>query len=483
MKKVFLTVLAVALVAVTAVQAQKVNKSALVSKIEKSDADIADAKKGAKAATWINRGKAFYEAAIEPTKNLFVNMDAAMLKLAVGEPASTESVTLVNVPYEAWVYPWFTAYIKDGKIATWSQTQWVIEDAPAKAIEAYNKAYEMDPKTADKVKAWKQTQTVYDGAIEKALESYDKACEIDPKSASKVKDGLQQISDFCSQVGNTGIDTGNYADAADAYALAFEAQSSPAHGNPEPALLYYAGYLRTVDGAANPASFVIGADYLNKALELGYNDEEGNIYYYLFHCYYGQKDADKANVLKAKDALVAGIKKFPKNERILDGLVQLYTNPEDSVGDPADLVALIDAAIESNPENVDLWFGRGRIFFALKQYDESIASFRKVVELKPDLFEGNYYLGVFYTIKADEMNKVMNEKQYSSQAAYDADLKAANAVYMEAIPWFEKAHELKADDFNTLDMLKQLCFRLRDEPGIQEKYDKYFPLWKAAKGE
>ena len=62
------------------------------------------------------------------------------------------------------------------------------------------------------------------------------------------------------------------------------------------------------------------------------------------------------------------------------------------------------------------------------------------MELKPDLFEGNYYLGVFYTIKADEMNKVMNEKQYSSQAAYDADLKAANAVYMEAIPWFEKAH-------------------------------------------
>ena len=447
MKKVFLTVLAVALVAVTAVQAQKVNKSALVSKIEKSDADIADAKKGAKAATWINRGKAFYEAAIEPTKNLFVNMDAAMLKLAVGEPASTESVTLVNVPYEAWVYPWFTAYIKDGKIATWSQTQWVIEDAPAKAIEAYNKAYEMDPKTAD-----------------------------------KVKEGLKQISDFCSQVGNTGIDTGNYADAADAYALAFEAQSSPAHGNPEPALLYYAGYLRTVDGAANPASYVIGADYLNKALDLGYNDEEGNIYYYLFHCYYGQKDADKANVLKAKDALVAGIKKFPKNERILDGLVQLYTNPEDSVGDPADLVALIDAAIESNPENVDLWFGRGRIFYALKDYDQSIESFKKVVELKPDLFEGNYYLGVFYTIKGDALNKEMNEKQYSSQAVYDADLKVVNDVYKDAVPWFEKAHQIKPDDVDTLEFLKSICFRLRDEAGIMEKYNTYNALYKQVKG-
>ena len=446
MKKVFLTVLAVALVAVTAVQAQKVNKSALVSKIGKSDADIADAKKGAKAATWINRGKAFYEAAIEPTKNLFVNMDAAMLKLAVGEPASTESVTLVNVPYEAWVYPWFTAYIKDGKIATWSQTQWVIEDAPAKAIEAYNKAYEMDPKTAD-----------------------------------KVKEGLKQISDFCSQVGNTGIDTGNYADAADAYALAFEAQSSPAHGNPEPALLYYAGYLRTVDGAANPASYVIGADYLNKALDLGYNDEEGNIYYYLFHCYYGQKDADKANVLKAKDALVAGIKKFPKNERILDGLMQLYT-AEQGVGDPADLIALIDKAIEDNPSNVDLWFGRGRIFYALKDYDQSIESFKKVVELKPDLFEGNYYLGVFYTIKGDALNKEMNEKQYSSQAVYDADLKVVNDVYKEAVPWFEKAHQIKPDDVDTLEFLKSICFRLRDEAGIMEKYNTYNALYKQVKG-
>ena len=173
MKKTFLTAFAALLVAIPAVQAQKVNKSGLLTKIEKSDADIADAKKNAKASTWINRGKALYEAAVEPTKSLFVNMDAAMLKLAVGEPSATKQVTLLNVPYEAWEYPYFIAYIKDGKVVTWTQTDWVLKEAPAMAIEAYNKAY-----------------------------------EIDPKSAAKVKDGLQQISDFCSQVGNTGIDTG-----------------------------------------------------------------------------------------------------------------------------------------------------------------------------------------------------------------------------------------------------------------------------------
>ena len=43
MKKTFLTAFAALLVAIPAVQAQKVNKSGLLTKIEKSDADIADA--------------------------------------------------------------------------------------------------------------------------------------------------------------------------------------------------------------------------------------------------------------------------------------------------------------------------------------------------------------------------------------------------------------------------------------------------------
>ena len=186
--------------------------------------------------------------------------------------------------------------------------------------------------------------------------------------------------------------------------------------------------------------------------------------------------------MKAKQVLLTGIEKFPKNERILDGLMQLYT-AEEGVGDPADLVAMIDKAIENNPQSVDLWFGRGRIFYALKDYDQSIESFKKVVELKPDLFEGSYYLGVFYTIKGDALNKEMNEKQYSSQAAYDEDLKKVNDVYMEALPWFEKAHEMKPEDGDTLEFLKSLCFRLRDEPGIMDKYNKYNELYKQVKGE
>jgi len=447
MKKMLIAAVALLIAALPAAQAQKVNEAALRSKIEKSDADIADAKKSMKASTWLNRGKAFYDAAAEPTKSLFEGVDLVMLKMTMGDPASTEEVTLLEVPYKALVYPYVTVYTRDDKVVAWKQTREVVPDAVAKALEAYNKAFELDPKAVDKVNA-----------------------------------GLRQLSDYCSQTGNVGLATGEYKTSAEAYSQAYEIQSSPAYGEADPALLYYAGYLQTVNGSENPEAFVEGAANLSKALELGYADEEGNIYYYLFHCYYGQKEKDPANVMKAKEVLLTGIEKFPKNERILDGLMQLYTS-EEGVGDPADLVTMIDKAIENNPQNVDLWFGRGRIFNALKDYDEAIRSFKKVAELAPDLFEGNYCVGAFIAIKGDALNTEMNQKQYSSQAAYDADLKAVNEVYMSAIPWFEKAHQIKPEDVNTLDFLKSICFRLRDEEGMMDLYNKYNELFKQAKGE
>ncbi|MDO4758401.1 MAG: hypothetical protein Q4A18_03970, partial [Rikenellaceae bacterium] len=86
-------------------------------------------------------------------------------------------------------------------------------------------------------------------------------------------------------------------------------------------------------------------------------------------------------------------------------------------------------------------------------------------------------------LKGDAANQVLNEKSYTSQAAYDADLASVNAIYMEAIPAFEKALSIKANDVDTLESLKALCFRLRDEAGMMEKYNQYNAAWQAAKGQ
>ena len=88
MKRLIFAVLAVMVMAVPMANAQKVNKSAIEAKLEKADAAVADAKKGTKAATWIARGKAYYEAANVATKDLFVGMEGQSIKKSAGvEPS------------------------------------------------------------------------------------------------------------------------------------------------------------------------------------------------------------------------------------------------------------------------------------------------------------------------------------------------------------------------------------------------------------
>ena len=121
--------MAVMVMAAPMANAQKVNKDATLAKLAKADADVADAKKGSKAATWINRGKAYYAAAAAPTKDIFVDMPLADLELVLGKAdATNEGVTLGSAAYTELVYPWLKIYMTDGKISTWVLTQTVKDE-------------------------------------------------------------------------------------------------------------------------------------------------------------------------------------------------------------------------------------------------------------------------------------------------------------------------------------------------------------------
>ena len=449
MKKLFLSALAVACLALPALHAQNVNEKGLLSKIEKSDADIADAKKGAKAATWLTRGKAFYDAAVAPTQNLLPGTDAAFFSSMVGgNPISTDKTVIADSTYDVWVYPWFNAYLLRNKLVAWKQTKEVCEGAVGKAAEAYNKAFTLDASVQD-----------------------------------KTKDGLKQLSDFCLQTAEMTYTLNDYKTAADAYIQTYDIQSSPAYGGADPEFLFDAGYLLAVDGETNhnPASYTQAVEDLNKALAANFADQKGDIYYYLYYAYHGLKDADSTNLMKAKDALVTGIEKFPKNERILKALVDLYT-VEKGVGDPSELIDMIDKAIAAQPDNTDMLFARGQIYYALKNYDEAVASFKKIYDLNPNDFTPNYFIGFIYDNEARAMNTEISSKtaQYTSETEYDADVNAMKDIVVKAIDWYEKAYAINPNNTDVLTALKQLTFQVIDRPGMQEKYDKYNALLKVA---
>ena len=441
MKKIISMVVVLATLVVPTVTAQKINDAVFKAKLEKSNADIANPKKAGKAATWLNRGKICADAITEPTKNLFSGLEVSMLPMSIG-------VTPTEVKDNIHSFDWIDVYTKDGKVIAWSVKKEVLP-----------------------------------GAYEIAKEAFEKAYELDPASAPKIKTALEALINHYSELGSVSLDITAYKTAIDVYMKAVQLQQNPAIGKEDSRYYFFAGQLAAFLGAQEPQYFVDGEKYLTKANELGYKDEQGNLYYFLFHCYYGQRAANKENLVKAKNALLEGIEKYPRNERIMEGLIQLYTS-EEGIGNPADLVERIDKMLAEKPDNADLWFARGQVFFKLKNFDECINSFLKINDLKPNDYDTNFYLGYFYMAKGDEVNRAFNARldSINSQEEYQAGLKEVNAAYMKSLPWLEKAMELKPDSVDCAEYLKVLCFRLRNEDGIMDKYNKYNAIFKKLKG-
>lgn len=445
MKKLILALSAAALLGMAA-QAQDFNKEALLQKIAKNEAAAADAKKSTKAATWINLAKSYIDAAIEPTKGLYLSDGGdALLDIQVmamyGEPKSVQEIVLDTTPLTAMNYDYVTVYSLNSQVT-----------------------------------GWKQTADVVDGAVEKALSALDKAYELDPKQAPKIREQLVRIDNFCAEQGNALNGLQEYKLASQAYETSFRAEMNPAFGKPDLTRLYYAGMLATVGGAADHELFKRGEELLTKAQEMGFDDEAGQIYYFLYHCYYGQRTDDPANVMKAKDTLLEGLSKYPNNQELLTSLVNLYST-EEGIGDPSELVAMVDNTIAKDPKNIELWFGRAQLFVELKNYDEAIASLEKAIEIDPESYPANFYTGYYLIMKADALNEEANAKQYTSIEESNADQEKILSVYAEAIPFMEKAYEIDNTQVDPVALLRALTFRLRDREGMMEKYQKYNDLY------
>lgn len=453
MKRLIFAVLAVMVMAVPMANAQKVNKSAIEAKLEKADAAVNDAKKNGKAATWITRGKAYYEAANIASRDLFVGMSMDDMQIYLGEPIEGHpNVVVNNVVCNEWVYPWVKVYTNEQhRIVSWVTTQFIRDDKNLGIV---------------------------------ALESYDKAYELDNNVGKKIAEDLNNLANFYKIRGNVSTDFKEYLAAAADYMTAYKVQQHPAFaGEINHDLPYIAGYLYTLDGQSNPASLEKGVDALNTALAAGYTDEKGDIYNYLYLCYYLQKDSPvrAANLERAKQVLMEGLAKYPQNASIVEGLINIYTDSEANVGDPADLIEMVDKALERDPQNGGLWYGRGRIFYSLLDFDKAIESFLKVVEINPNDAYTWYYIGYFYVNKADAMNEEFNKRDIKSNKEWNEGQDAIIAVYKEALPYLEKAYEMKPDTFDFIETLKALTFRLRDEEGMMEKYEKYNAIYNEMK--
>ena len=432
MKRLFSMLCAVLLCSGTMVQAQlKVDQEALLKRVTKSDSDIANPKKAAKATLWLDRGNLFVEIYGAPTAGLYRGMDQTAAQIMVGKKP-TKRAELNKVAYSKAVYPYFDAYFKNKKLMFWYTTKYIVPDALEKAKDAYLKAYEIDKATEPKVKA-----------------------------------GIKKIADFYKEAAGDAFAVGKYKQGAELFKDAYEVSVLPVYGVKDTVSIFNAGMLY-----ATSNMFKEGAECLQKALELGY-DNNGETSYYLSHCLMSM---DKNN--EAEEVLRAAIAKYPKNVKIVENLLNLYSK---TGKDANSIVPIVEKAIEADAKNPALYEGLGRIYDKLGDADKAIAAFEKTAELMPNDFAANFNLGLLIIKKGDAFNAEVRKKPYISPEESQKDIKAVNDIFRKSVAPLEKAYSLNPKDINTVELLKNVCFRLRDEEGMKAKFEKYNEEFKAMK--
>lgn len=438
MKRLFLS-LALAVMTLSSSTAafaqQRANTDALLSKLEKNTGDTQDAKKGAKASTWLTRGDLLYQIATANVGPAYEGMTEQEAVLLLGRPTNAAEVPIEEIggkEYKKYVYDGLDVYFdaETGKAAFWKETKTTMENALGEAVKAYEKAAQLDPKVKDKAK----------DALVRIINQY----KIDGQN-------LYAFSDFKG--------------ASEAFAQAGAISESPLVNQPDYEILYFAGV-----AACQGEEYQASIDYLEKALKGNYTGE-GMIYYYL--AYDKSKLDDKAG---AEAALLEGVQKYPANQTLLEGLISHYIANND---DPSKVIPYIKKAQENDPDNVIMYVAEGVAYESMKDYPKAEAAYQKAIEMKPDFFDPIYNLGLLYNLQGEEAVQELRTIDYTNQQAYTEKENEAIDYFKKSVALFEKAHELKPDDANTIQLARTLYFRLRDEgPEMQAGYDKYDALQK-----
>jgi tetratricopeptide (TPR) repeat protein len=294
----------------------------------------------------------------------------------------------------------------------------------------------------------------YTDPLDEAYNAYEKAVQLDPKGGIKKRiiTGMVYNAlalDLYSQ-GGTQFDEKDYAGALKSFETQIKITESDKYvGITDTGMYYNAGL-----AAANAGKHEEAIKYFEKCAEMKYLGVTP--YFQISQSYMQMGDT-----LKAEALLKSLPDKFPGDKNVTLQLIDLYIK----AGKNDEALKHLAIAKADDPGNYSLHFAEGIIYLNDNKYDEAITDLTKSVELKPDLYDSQYGLGAAYINKASDMfvkaNDIMDVNKYNTA------IEEAMAVFAKALPYMEKANELKPDDVFAMRSLKELYYRLK----MTDKYN------------
>jgi tetratricopeptide (TPR) repeat protein len=358
------------------------------------------------------------------------------------------------------------AFAQKGKVT--SAMTFIEQGTLDKAKEALDQAM-TDPKTMNWFNTYfakgKLCQAVYKSdnptfkafytdPLDEAYNAYEKAMQLDEKGGTKKRiiTGMVYNAlalDLYSQ-GGTQFDTKDFAGALKSFETQIKITESDKYvGVTDTGMYYNAGL-----AAANAGKHEEAVKYFEKCAEMKYLGVTP--YFQISQSYLQMGDT-----LKAESLLKSLPDKFPGDKNVTLQLIDLYIK----AGKNEEALKHLAIAKVDDPGNYSLHFAEGIIYLNANKYDEAITDLTKSVELKPDLYDSQYGLGAAYINKASDMfvkaNDIMDVNKYNTAIG------EAMAVFAKALPYMEKANELKPDDVFAMRSLKELYYRLK----MTDKYN------------
>lgn len=301
--------------------------------------------------------------------------------------------------------------------------------------------------------------------LNEAYESYKKALSLDEKGALKKRmiTGMVYNSlaaDLYDQ-GSKQFEAQDFENALKSFETQIEITEGDIYAGVVDTGMYYNAGL----AAFNSSKYESAIKYFQICAEMGYLDIRPHLQ--IYESMMGLKDT-----AKAEEYLLSLPGKFPNDKNVTLQLIDHFikSNKNDMA------LKYIGQAKQDDPQNSVLYFAAGIINLNMNNYDGAIEELTKSIELKGDNYDSQYGLGAAYINKAADMftkaNEIMDVNQYTKA------IEEANAVYAKALPYMERAHELKPDDVDTMRRLQELYYRLK----MTDKYQAIKAKADAAEG-
>ncbi|MGL5681802.1 MAG: tetratricopeptide repeat protein [Marinifilaceae bacterium] len=298
-------------------------------------------------------------------------------------------------------------------------------------------------------------------ALDKAWDAFQQVIRLDEKNKFGKK--LQtQYQNLVVDYTNKAIEfynAENFKSALGSFKKVLEIQNSPITVGDGVAKIDTAVIFNAGVAAQRAGDFADAEKFYKETLK--YNYEPARTY------------AMVANVLKeqgkndeAIEYLHKGYELYPDNSYMIVELINYYLTG----GEPEKAEKYLDAAIKQDPKNASYYRAKGNLYEKMKEMEKAEQMYRQTLEIDPKDFIAQFNIG---NIKLTELNdfhkKVLDIVDVNE---YTNEMKKVFDGYIAVVPLFERALELNPAEPNTMSILKELYFRLRNQdPVYQQKYD------------